>query len=282
MSTTYFCFSDECGDYQPGMNAKKLAIHPFYIRTTLIINSCEWKTLNRRFRELRKKHKMPHGEIKWANLWSLRNYQKKGQEIPEKSGFKHLEKVDYHNILDFIEEVLTLVNELNEKKIIVTYTKNSTGPGYSEKKILSFHLQEHMQRIEMELSSNEDNLGVLFFDPVNEVKNEHFREIYNDLYENGDFIDSYSFIKDSLNIENSHHSVGIQLADFISGTFSALLKSCPEKDYSRGVKMFFDSVHPNLRRCWATGVHGWGIREVPSSNITRNWIKAQMREYKPK
>lgn len=282
MAHTYFCFSDECGDYQPNMTKNQLSSHPFYIRTTLIINSSEWKFLSQRFRELRKKHKMPAGEIKWANLWSLRNYQKKGQEIPEKTGFKHLENIDYHHIINFIEESLSLINELKEKKIIVTYTKNTNIQSYSEKNILYFHLQEHMQRIEMELSKHENNLGVLFFDPVSPAKNELFREVYNSLYENGDFINKYSFIKDSLNIENSHHSVGIQMADFISGSFSALLKSCPEKDYSRGAKMFYDSVHPNLRQNESSEIHGWGIREVPSCITTRNWIKKHLKDYQPK
>lgn len=281
MSNTYFCFSDECGDYYMNINTKQLLNHPFYVRATFIMNSSEWKYLNKRFRELRKKHGIPNGEIKWANLWSLRKFQKNSKEVPENSGFKHLESIDYHKIIDFIEESMLLLNELKEKKIIITYTKNNIALTYTEKKILYFHLQEHMQRIEMELQKNTHNLGVLFFDPVSTAKNEMFREIYSELYENGDFIDSYSFIKDSLNIENSHHSVGIQIADFISGAFSALLKSNPKVDYSRGTKMFFDSVYPNLRRNWDTGVHGYGIREVPRNRINRKWLINQIKSYKP-
>jgi hypothetical protein len=279
MSNTYFCFSDECGEYYQNITHRQLLTHPFYVRSTLLINSSEWKFLNNRFRELREKYGIPFGEIKWVNLWSLRNYQKNQKEVPEKTGFKHLENIDYHTIIDFIEESLSILNELNSKKIIITYTRNNKARGYSEKKILTFHLQEHMQRIEMELQEHEDNLGVLFFDPVSTIKNEMFRKIYNKLYQNGDFINNYSFIKDSLNIENSHHSVGIQIADFISGAFSALLKSSPDKDYSRGTKMFFNSVYPNLRKNLYTGVHGWGIREVPSGILTRKWIKTQIQEY---
>lgn len=76
MSNTYFCFSDECGDYYMNINTKQLLNHPFYVRATFIMNSSEWKYLNKRFRELRKKHGIPNGEIKWANLWSLRKFQK--------------------------------------------------------------------------------------------------------------------------------------------------------------------------------------------------------------
>lgn len=283
MADTYFCFSDECGDYKPNMTAKQLRTHPFYVRTTLIINSNEWKTLNANFKGLKNKYGLPISkELKWANLWTLRNFQKNKKPIPDKYDIKYLENVDYHKLIDFVDESLGLVNNLNEKKIIATYTKNLIAFGTNEKSMLSFHLQEHMQRIEMELQVDEGNLGVLFFDPVSNDKNELFRQIYNDLFENGDFVESYKFIKDSLNIENSHHSVGIQITDYISGAFSSILKASIDNDYSRGVKMFFDHVHPNLRRGWNGAIQGYGIREVPSSVPTRKWLIEQMNNFKPK
>lgn len=283
MSDTYFCFSDECGDYKPQMTANQLRIHPFYIRTTLLMNSNEWKTLNSNFRELKKKYSLPLSkEIKWAYIWSLRNFQINGKAIPEKSEIKFLEHFDYHILIDFVEESLALVNGMTEKKIIATYTKNSDSFVTNEKSMLGFHIQEHMQRLEMELQVDVGNLGVIFFDPVGNTKNELFRQIYYELFENGDFIEKYKFIKDSLNIENSHHSVGIQIADFISGAFSSILKASAANNYSRGVKMFYESIYPNLRRSGSGLIQGYGIREVPRNKPTRDWLIGQINEYKPK
>jgi hypothetical protein len=107
-----------------------------------------------------------------------------------------------------------------------------------------------------------------------------FREIYYTLFEDGDFIDKYLFIKDSLNIENSHHSVGIQIADYISGSFSSILKSNNYSDYELGINMFFNYVCPNLRRGGTSGVHGYGIREVPSSPPTRRWLSNKIKVLK--
>ncbi len=282
MAGTYFCFSDECGDYKPLMSEKQIRIHPFYIRTTLIINSQEWKTLNTNFKKLKNKYGLPVSkELKWANLWTLRNFQIKRKPIPEKYDIKYLERFDYHRLIDFVEESLGLFDNLKEKKIIATYTKNPVLFGTNEKSMLSFHLQEHMQRIEMELQIDEDNLGVLFFDPISNEKNEQFRQIYNDLFENGDFVKSYKFIKDSLNIENSHHSVGIQITDYISGAFSSILKASENKDYSRGIKMFYDYVHPNLRKSRDERIQGYGIREVPRSVPNRKWLIGQINKYMP-
>jgi len=279
--STYFGFSDECGDYQPNMGSKSLWKHPFYLRTTLLLNSREWKQLNIAFKSLKDKHGISHSkELKWADLWSLRHYQQNGKSIPIKHQLKYFETFDYHDLVDFVEESLALINSLSDKKIILSYTQNKPNRSTNEKAMLGMHLQEHMQRIEMELQKNDDNLGVLFFDPVNPQKNEFFRELYYELFEVGDYIEKYSHIKDSLNIENSHHSVGIQLADYISGAFSAVLKSGDKTDYSRGVKMFFESVYPNLRRSSSGKIQGYGIREVPSSGLVRGWLNSQLAELK--
>ncbi|HOB27548.1 MAG TPA: DUF3800 domain-containing protein [Bacteroidales bacterium] len=282
MAGTYFCFSDECGDYKTRFTDKQLFSHPFYIRTTLIMNSNEWKTLNFSFRDLKNKYGIPLSkELKWANLWTVRKYQKNNKSIPEKFGLQHLENIDYHMLINFVEEALSLINTLKEKKIIATYTKNSERYDINEKSMILFHLQEHMQRVEMELQIDESNLGVLFFDPVGTDKDKLFRQIYHELFERGDFIKSYKHIKDSLNIEISHHSVGIQIADYITGAFSSILKASPKLDYSGGIKMFYDSVYPNLRRDQEGSIHGYGIREVPHRPQIRSWLITQMNEFKP-
>lgn len=283
MSGIYFCFSDECGDYKLNMSDNQLKIHPYYIRTTLIMNAQEWKLLSAEFKQLKIRYGLPIAkEIKWSHVWTLRVHQEQNRQFPSDHELKFLEKYTYSKLIDFVEESLQIINILKEKRIIATYTKNEKASSINEKHMLHFHLQEHMQRIEMELQKNENNLGVLFFDPVNQKKNELFRKVYSELYENGDFVNSYKFIKDSLNIENSHHSVGIQIADYISGAFSSVLKANSSNNYLRGVKMYFKNIHPNLRRDPEGRVQGYGIREVPSNRILRNWLIKKLSKYNPK
>lgn len=126
MSNTYFCFSNECDCYKPHMMGKPLKVHPFYIRSTLIMNSNEWKVLNTNFKSLKAKYNIP---IKWTHIWSLRNLQTNKKPVPEKADFKLLESFDYRVLIEFIEESLNLVNVLKEKKIILIYTKNSNNHG---------------------------------------------------------------------------------------------------------------------------------------------------------
>ena len=211
-------------------------------------------------------------------MWQLRNCQIKKQTVPVNKGFKFLEGYDYHDLVEFVEKCLNLLNELEFKKIIISHTDNLKCSRINEKSMLKMHLQEHMQRIEMQIQTRKDeNLAVLFFDPVCENTDKLLRDIYFDLFNSGDFIDSYKNIKDSLNIEHSHQSVGIQLADYISGTFSAFLKGRDSANYDRGKQMFYNYVYPNLRTYNGT-MWGVGIREVPSDMSYRRRLATEMRD----
>lgn len=273
----FFGFSDECGSYQLKKSKNYLTVHPYYIRSTLLIKADDWKIINKAFTELKTLYSLPiEKEVKWAYLWQLRNYQTKGLEIPKEKDFKFLETYDYYDLIGFIEKSLALLESIEFKKVIITHTNNTTCSMINEKAMLKMHLQEHMQRIEMQIQTRtEDNLAVLFFDPVSENTDRLFRDIYYELYSSGDFINSYKHIKDSLNIENSHQSVGIQLADYVSGAFSAILKGRTSKKYDRGKQIFFKYVYPYLRKHNGV-VLGVGIREVPKDMAYRQDLKRVM------
>lgn len=279
----YFGFSDENGTYQKEKTRKYLNVHPYYIRSTLLIKADDWKRINNSFKELKTLYSLPlEREIKWAYLWQLRNFQIKKQRIPSNKDFKFLEEYDYHDLIEFVENCLELLNLIDFKKIIITHTDNINCARINEKAILKMHLQEHMQRIEMQIQTkNEENLAVLFFDPVCENTDKLLRDIHFDLFNSGDFISVYKHIKDSLNIEHSHQSVGIQLADYVSGAFSAFLKGRDSSNYNRGKQMFYKFVHPNLRVYNGT-IWGVGIREVPSDMIYRKKLFSEMNMDKEK
>lgn len=127
------------------------------------------------------------------------------------------------------------------------------------------HLQEAMQRIEMDMQAKNNSLCVLFVDPVSSSKDKALRESYSILYRNGDLINKYSHIKDSLNIEHSHHSVGIQLSDFVAGSFGSLLNTRP-----LGQKIFHELISQIVRRNFNNNeIAGYGVREVPSNKELR-------------
>ena len=271
--STYFIFSDECGECCGNLRPKSLRAHPYYIRSALIVSSEEWKAINNRMRYLKKSmlNLSPNNyEIKWSYLWNKKSYERKGEEIPQSKAFYFLNDIEYDTLIDFVDKALGILSEISYCRIIltVTFNRNHSEDIY---KIYRWHIQDIMQRIEMELAPN--NLGVLFIDPVSTDKNKLFRDVYHDLYRNDLFINEYTCIKDSLNIEYSHHSVGIQIADYIAGCFSGFLRG-----FKVSTGMYSKRVTPFLRCDENNNILGYGIREVPRNNIIREEINKRSLE----
>lgn len=183
-----------------------------------------------------------------------------------------LKNKDYNELINFIDSSLTFLSGLNYVKIIITVTSNMHRPKIDENNIYKMHIQYHMQRIEMELQRQEDTLCVFFIDSISEKNNKLFRDVYFDLYQHGDFIKQYSHIIDSLNIEYSHHSVGIQFADYIAGSFGGSLKG-----YKCSKKIFNNRIAPHLRTRSNLEIFGVGIMEVPTNNEVRTYIKEKLK-----
>lgn len=260
------------------MNGKQLKSHPLYLRSTLIINSSEWKKLNNAFLLLKEEYNIPrHLEIKWSNLWSLRNAQKFSKKIEDETGIRHLKDYNYQDLIEFVGRSVELITTLEFKKIIATVTFNSIGQNPKEEQIIKYHLQDTIQRIEMEVQFDNKNLAVLFIDPINNSKNELFRRAYHQLYMQGDFIEKYNCIKDSLNIENSHQSVGIQIADYISGCIGSILKMNSTNKYENALSIFNKYIKPNLRVRHDGKIIGYGLVDIPKSDTAKNYINQQLK-----
>lgn len=266
----YFGFCDESGDFKTEMTEKILRSHPFYLRSLLIIEATDWKFLKEEHTKLKIKYELPlDKEIKWSYLWSVRVHQKRKKRIKDYEEFKFLENYDYHKLINFVDDFLGILHKLHNPKIILTYSDNEKIQGkIKEYSLLKMHFEEMLPRFEMQINFDSENLGILFIDPISPEKNEFFRKVYHEIFNNGEFIHKYSHIKDSLNMENSHHSVGIQLADFVSGAFNAYLKSHSKDGYEKGKEMFFKHVLPFCCRK-NKELQGIGMREVPRNNVIR-------------
>ena len=262
--SVYFCFSDECGSYSDRMTTKQIHAHPYYVRGVIMIDATEWRSLNQRFRKLKEDYLIPQDrEFKWAYLW-LMNKQNISQNDNNLGFFRRQNnKADFFN---FVENAVKLVCELSFVKIILTYSINS-GEHHKETNLFKFHFQDILRRIEMEIQSG-DNLAVLFVDPVNNEKNEQFKNLYYELINSNDFIKHYSHVKDSLVIENSHQSVGIQLADFICGIYNSILKKDELHSYDFATKLFCEYIYPNIREHHGNK-YGFGIIEIPFNKTVR-------------
>ncbi len=274
----YFAFSDENGEYKPEPGKNFLRSHPFYVRTTALIDGDEYKKLSNKFLYKKRKFDLPEDkEIKWSYLWSLRKHKLNSEEITEDKPYYFLKDVDYHELINYVEQQLQLLSQLDFIKIIISVTKNSRNLTFTETRMHEMHLEVLMQRIEMELQDDYSNLGIIFMDPQSDRKDASIRDAYFNLARYGNFIEKYKHIKDSLNFENSHHSIGIQMADYISGCTGAFLKSQTRDTYVRGKEMFANDIFPYLRRK-GEQICGIGICEVPTETDFRDEIEHYLSE----
>ena len=261
MREIFFVFSDESGEYQKYPTSKYLKSHPYYIRSAYIIKAIEWSTLRGKMIRLRTEFNVERfEELKWNEPWRWRNQRKISQDR-------------YRELVEYFRQSLKSLSELSYCKVIYTVTNNGQFHNRDEKDIQKWHIQEIMQRVQMEIQT-QAGLAVIFLDPPSDWKKlKLFQEIYREIFLNDQFINDFKNLKDALNFEPSHHSVGIQLADYLSGCFRGFLL-----DYPESTSMFKDFIYPLIRKGKYEDPLGYGIREVPRHDGVRKEIERKLQK----
>jgi hypothetical protein len=269
---TYFAFNDDYGHYKPKPSNKHLRSHPFYLRATLIVRSDEYIKLSNKINYRKRKFGFPEDrEIKWSYPWSLRKHFKNNKPITSKYRYHFLKDIDYHKVIDYVEESLAVLKDLNYASIVVTITEGKEFLNIKPERLQEMHLECAMQRIEMEIGGSTETICVLFLDPESKDLDKGMRNSYFKIRSDGGIMKKYKRIKDSLNFEDSNHSIGIQMADLIAGSFASCLKNRVSDSYGRGDKMFRSHVQPLLRECNGN-TFGYGICEVPTNADVRKGL----------
>ena len=258
MSEIYFVFSDESGDYKKHPGKKFLRANPYYIRAAYITKAKEWHKMRSEMIRLKKRYNLPlYDELKWSDIWEK---YKQGENIS--------------NLIKFIRESMQILHSLSYCKIIYTVTFNKNIQTIEEKDIKKWHIQDIMQRIQMEIQTDNENLAILFFDPPDDGRDlKYFQTVYREIFLNDRFIENYGNLKDTINFEPSHHSVGIQLADYLAGCFRGFLCGYPES-----FEIFKEIVYPLIRRGQDGEITGYGIIEIPKDDNIRRRIKDKLTE----
>lgn len=270
---TYFAYSDESGAFFNGMTDKQIKSDPYYVRASLLINSNEWNFIKTEIQDYKYELQVPkEKEIKWNYLYPILKSESTGEVIDPSKDYYFLSHLKFDNILNFIEKSLTLISNLNEKEIIITYTQNVESRKINEKKILKWHIENHLQRIQYEMASR-SGLCCFRMDQCEEHdykgKNKYFKEVYNDFINNGDRFIKFNNLLDSLSIDNSNQSTCIQLVDYIAGICNSYFKSYYSKNsYSYSKELFYKYIRPSIRNSHGR-YSGVGFIEIPTDNKVR-------------
>lgn len=271
---TYICFNDESGSW----NDKNLN---FYVRASLLVDTAQLKMIENDIVQIRNTLNLSDlkDEIKWQDLWQLRN-NFKASKIPKGKRLKpiylYLENLnkDYHLLIEYCNQVLSLLQKQEyDFRIILTFTEKDKYPNHKEEAIYRFHIQDHLQRIQMQCKNS---IVIIVYDGIDNEKKKLFKEIHKEIINNGDFIKDYKAIYESLLFDDSFDNKLLQMVDFIAGCFLSTLKAIKKNDnnnYQKAIEFFSQFVYPKLCKTNKGEKWGAGILEVPTNNDKRDFYK---------
>lgn len=258
---TYFVFTDEAGAYNKLPSEPFRLSHPFYIRSNAYLSANDYRVFQGEVQALNKRYGIPVGEeVKWSDLWETRRGKYRAAFLNGLSEDKL--KGYYRRVLQYAADKVSLL-------FLFTVTCVFTQPCYhSESDLLKFHLQEAMQRVNMD--AQPDGFATIIMDELNPDKIKMLKAACHEIAVTGDLI-KYKNIYSGVLTESSSQSPGIQLADFAAGVMNGYLRGAllSRGNYKFATDLFNEYIRANLR-CHADGrIMGYGVREVPSDSMIR-------------
>ena len=266
MSETYLIFTDEAGAYNKRPNEKFRHSHPFYIRSNVRFSADDYRLFQNEIEELNKKYGIPvEEEIKWSDLWEIHKGKYRAEFLKSKSE---------DALKGYYRRVFNRAVDKKSLEFIFTVTCVYTQSRYqAEEEVLKFHLQEAMQRVNMDAQPN--GFSTIIMDELNPDKIKKLKTACHEIAVKGDFI-KYKNIYSGVLTECSSQSAGIQLADFAAGIMNGYLRGAllSRGKYEFATDLFNEFVLPHLRHHHDGRIMGYGVREVPSDTEIRNKLSS--------
>lgn len=277
---TYICFNDESGSLEDKNKA-------FYVRASLVISAKDLKVIEARVKALKNEASLSNLniEIKWQDLWQIRRCFKKNTSPKDNRLNKIYQYLNfigkcYHLLIDYCENILSILNEM-DCKIILTFTQIDKYKTHNHKDIYKFHIQNHLQRLQMQYQQK-DAIILVIYDSINEKRRTMFKEIYNEIITKGDFIKDYSVVYDCLLFDDSYSNKLLQITDFIAGSFANLLVAVSQNNknnYQKAVEFYFKFIEPKIPQKNGE-IWGIGLIEVPTDKNIRTDYRTKISSFK--
>ena len=239
---TFFVFSDEAGAYQKNPSESFRQSHPFYIRSNVRMSAEDYRLFQNELKALNERYGVPVGEeIKWSDLWEV---------IKGRPRADFLREIQPDRLKGYYRKVFEAATQRESVCFFFSITFLFIQHGYqAEMEILKFHLQEVMQRMEMD--AKPDGFVTIILDEVNHDKDKLLKAVCHRLSVEGDFV-KYNHLYHGVLMESSAQSAGIQLADFSAGITNGFLRGAllDRGRYEFATNLFQQYIKPNLRRVW--------------------------------
>lgn len=265
MNESFLVFTDEAGAYNKMPSEPFRRSHPFYIRSNTYLSANDYRVFQGKVQALNKLYGIPIGEeVKWSDLWEVHR---------GKFRTSFLQGFSEDKLKGYYRRVLQYASNKDSLRFLFTVTCVYTQLCYhSESELLKFHLQESMQRVNMD--AQPDGFATIIMDELTPDKIKKLKSAYHEIAVTGDLI-KYKNIYSGVLTESSSQSPGIQLADFAAGIMNGYLRGAllSRGKYEFATDLYKEFVAPRLRKHADGRIMGYGVREVPSdSNIRTRFI----------
>ncbi len=261
MIKTVFVFTDEAGAYNKLPSEPFRRSHPFYIRSNTYLSANDYRVFQGEVQALDKRYGIPVGEeVKWSDLWETQRGKYRAE---------FLKGLSEDKLKGYYRRVLQYAAAKDSLLFLFTVTCVFTQPCYhSESELLKFHLQEAMQRVNMD--AQPEGFATIIMDELNPDKIKKLKAACHEIAVTGDLI-KYKNIYSGILTESSSQSPGIQLADFSAGIMNGYLRGAllSRGNYEFATDLFNEYILPNLRCHADDRIMGYGVREVPSDSMIR-------------
>ena len=266
----FFVFSDDSGKYKKERTDKFISKNPYYCRSAVLLEAHDWIKLKDKFYLLKKDllNIDLQQEVKWSYIWSLFKHFQKGERIPQDKPYFSLSNYSLDLLIEFIRQILQLLNECRSCHIMLTVTFNDrkkTKP-LEMKKIAKLHMSHVLNLAEKEMRKIPESVCVFFLNREEPVLEKCLKEAFFEIHRES-FPHKYFHIKDSLNFEYFPQSFGSQLADYCAGVFNGCCRLYPQS-----LDLFRNQLWPKILKKKNKAL-GYGITEIPKNSENRVFLK---------
>lgn len=252
----HLCFIDESGTPPSKPNPK----HPYFTLGGVIVNDADWQGIANKVRGFRTRHKL-FGELKWR-FFSPHNSSAENPMLGKSGEERKALSLEFaHLIADTSATIIACVTDIGAAFQYATVS--------DQQELYHFAYKPLTERFQYFLQDNK-SLGIIIADHRGRDSDRLFRAHHDALLaKKGKTMSLYGNFIEGLFLQDSCHSVGIQLADFVAGAI--------HRAYSTKDTEIAGILKPRIRKKLDGTVLGHGVVHHPRDRFNGD----QMRKLTP-
>ncbi|MGN0790114.1 MAG: DUF3800 domain-containing protein [Acutalibacteraceae bacterium] len=275
MNNTTIIFSDEAGQYYQTPNDKQIKSDPFYVRSAVYLSTEDYISFQHSIGSLKQKYNIPFNEeIKWSDIYEIKQGRFRANFLKE---------IDCEELMAYITEYMSIAYGKDSIKYLFTISGNRKQNRADKDYIIFFHLQNIYQRAQLDANSENSDFYMVIIDDMNESALKNLREKCSSLLHTGDKFLNYPNLNQSLLVEKSEQSAGIQLSDYAAGIFNSVAKKyiLSKKSYDYADSLYKKYIASKLRN-HNKNISGYGIIRITNKmeidnlgelfNVTKTYL----------